>query len=419
MYVTVRDLAAAPARRRAAGRPPVRAVSGTVVLLGLTSLATDLGAEMVVAVLPIYLTLQLGLGPLAFGVVDGIYQGATALARLGGGVAADRWRRPKAVAVLGYALSAVFKLGLLATTSLSLIGTFVAVDRVGKGLRTAPRDALIAAHSRPDTLGLSFGVHRALDTVGAAGGPLLAFALLAAAPRGYDAVFVASFALAVVGLAILVLFVRDRPGHLIPGAPPPDLAALRRLCADPAYRRVVVVAGLLGLTTISDGFVYLALLGGNDLAAAAFPLLYAATSAVYLALAVPLGRLADRVGRRRVFLAGHLGLLAAYVVVAGALGGWPAVLAAPALLGVYYAATDGVLAALAAGILPAAVRTTGLAGAQTAASLGRLVAAFGFGLLWVGVGRGPAFAVATGALLTSLAAAALLLRGGRPVRVTA
>lgn len=136
---------------------------------------------MVTAVLPVFLVLQVGLTPLAYGVVDGTYQGVTVAVRPLGGWAADRWRRPKLVCGVGYGLSAVTKLGLLGVGSAASTSAVLAVDRTGKGLRTAPRDAIVAAAAEPALLGRALGVHRALDTAGAMLGPLIAFAVLAAA----------------------------------------------------------------------------------------------------------------------------------------------------------------------------------------------------------------------------------------------
>ncbi|WP_460491473.1 MFS transporter [Dactylosporangium cerinum] len=168
--------AAGPRRRRLA------LVSGNVVALGTVSLITDVSAEMVTAVLPLYLVLGLHVSPLAYGVIDGVYTGATALLRLVGGFVADRIRSRKLVAGLGYTLSAVAKLGLLlAGRSMAAIGAVIAVDRLGKGVRTAPRDALITASSPPEALGRAFGVHRTMDGIGAFLGPLAALAVLAAA----------------------------------------------------------------------------------------------------------------------------------------------------------------------------------------------------------------------------------------------
>src|SRR6266545_2393754 len=185
-------------------------IGRTVLLLGTTSLLTDISSEMVSTILPIYIVFALGATPLQFGIVDGIYQGATAFVRLLAGVASDRKGRHKPVASIGYAISAVCKLGMiLAGSSLAAIYAVVYADRVGKGIRTAPRDALISLSAHPKALGAAFGVHRAMDTAGAMIGPLLAFGLLTAAPRRYDTVWVVSFCFAVVGVAVISLLVRD------------------------------------------------------------------------------------------------------------------------------------------------------------------------------------------------------------------
>jgi hypothetical protein len=196
------------------------AVGRTVLLLGLTSFFTDISSEMVATVLPLYLVFGLGFSPLAFGVVDGLYQGAATLVRLAGGLGADRWRRHKEVAVAGYGLSAIAKLGLLLAGGVwGAIAAAILVDRTGKGIRTAPRDALISLSVSPAALGTAFGVHRALDTAGAMLGPLLAFVLLSLAPGAYDAVFVVSFCMALVGLGVVTLFVDGHTGSSLPTGP--------------------------------------------------------------------------------------------------------------------------------------------------------------------------------------------------------
>ena len=169
------------------------AVAGNVLVLGLVSLVTDVSAEMVTAVLPLYLVVGLGMSPLAFGALDGLYQGATALLRLAGGQIADRTERHKLVAGTGYALSAVCKLGLLAVSTPLAVAAVLTADRTGKGLRTPPRDALISLSATPEGQGRAFGVHRAMDTAGALLGPLAAFGVLWAAHDAYDAVFTVSF----------------------------------------------------------------------------------------------------------------------------------------------------------------------------------------------------------------------------------
>jgi MFS family permease len=409
VYPSVRDL---PGSRTAAdvqGR-----VGGTVVALGSVSLLTDISSEMVTAVLPVYLTLALGLSPLAFGLLDGIYQGVSVLVRLVGGYAADRFGRPKATAQLGYGLSAVCKVGLVTVTGPGAIGAVLAVDRTGKGLRTAPRDALIAASVPPALLGRAFGVHRAMDTAGAMLGPLLAFALLMYLPGDYDSVFLTSFAVAVLGCAVLWAFVRERPA--LPDRDPVRWRAVRGLVVDARLRRVTLVSLALGLLTVSDGFLYLLLRDRGAVDATFFPLLFVGTAAVYLVLAVPLGRLADRIGRVPVLLGGHVALLLAYTVLLDT-----DLLAGPLLvavvlggLGVYYAATDGVLAAIAAGLTEARLRASGIAFVQTAVAAGRLLSAILFGFLWTAWDQHVALALFAGLLTLALPLAWSLLRGVTP-----
>ncbi|GIF13762.1 MFS transporter [Actinoplanes teichomyceticus] len=405
MYLTIRDR---PGKGEAAG-PGGRAprVATTVVLLGVVSLLTDISSEMVTAVLPLYLTAELGLGLLAYGVVDGLYQGVSALVRIFGGYLNDRTNRPKWVAVSGYGISALSRIALVPAHTFAAITAVITADRLGKGFRTAPRDALIADASDPGALGRAFGVHRALDTVGAALGPLVAFALLLLVPGGYRAVFVASFAFGLVGVAVLVLFVPDR--RTAGGGLP-----VRRLFAElaaPRLRRPLLAAGLLGLCTVGDGFLYLSLQHSGDFAARWFPLMYVGTNLVYLALAVPLGRLADRAGRARVFVGGHVALLAVYLVAAGSGGGVLPTLLALALLGVYYAATDGVLPALISRRVPAQARGSGIAAAQTVVVLTRFAVSLAFAGLWEAIGPASALCLAAGCLAAGLGAASWLLKG--------
>lgn len=394
VYTSVRNGPEVPpgaAGAEEAGRPKtgkrLAGVGGTVVAMGMVSFLTDASAEMVTAVLPLFLILQIGLTPLQYGVVDGVYQGVTVLVRLVGGYLADRWRRPKLVCAAGYGLSAISKLGLLGVGSAASTSLVLAVDRSGKGIRTAPRDAVIAASTEPALLGRAFGVHRSLDTAGAMLGPLLAFLVLLAVPGGFHSVFVVSFCVAVIGVAVLVVFVPDVRWQAQPGAPKVSGRAVAGLLKDRRLVALTVAAGLLGLVTVSDGFVYLSLQHRLEVPAEVFPLFLLGTSAVYLVLAIPLGRLADRVGRGKVFLAGHAGLVLLYLLLlAGALPGWLVCAGSLALLGTYYAATDGVLSAGAAEILPPALRSSGLALVQSALACGRLFSSLLFGLLWTVTG---------------------------------
>lgn len=395
-------------------------VSGNVVALGTVSLITDISAEMVAAVLPLYLVLGLQLSPVAFGVLDGVHSGATALLRVVGGFAADRFRRRKLIAGIGYTLSAVAKLGLLlAGRSIPAIGALIAVDRLGKGVRSAPRDALITLSSPPEALGRAFGVHRAMDSFGAFLGPLAAFAVLLVVGQSYDAVFVTSFCVAALAVVVLVLFVRERPDGE-PTEQPSDRTeqpsdptvsvreAFGLLRGGPA-RRLVLAAAMLGLATIGDGFVYLLLQRREDLGLRWFPLLAVGTSLAYLLLAAPLGVLADRIGRLPVVIGGYTALGATYLLLAGPVDGWPLIALTLALYGMFYAATDGVLIALAGPVLPARLRTTGIALVQTGQALAYLVSSVLFGLAWQAWGPENAIRAAAVAVAGVLVGTLLLL----------
>ncbi|MFE5139116.1 MFS transporter [Streptomyces fagopyri] len=443
MYVAdsragTRAASAEGAVRPRAGRRRA-AVAPTVLALGTVSLITDVSSEMVTAVLPLYLVAGLGLSPLGFGLLDGVYNGFSALVRLLGGHLADRGGgRHKWVAGFGYGLSAACKPLLLLAHSLTPIGLVLAADRTGKGLRTAPRDALISLSSTPATRGRAFGVHRAMDTAGALLGPLVAFLILRATVDGYDAVFTVSFCVAVVGVLVLVLFVpgdtrtkaaaqsTEATSSTGPGGstrsgpppagerparttPPPTLRAALSLLATPAVRRITLCALLLGLATVSDAFVFLLLQRRLGVPDRWFALLPLGTAAAFLLLAVPLGRLADRIGTWRLFLAGHGALLLVYALLLSAWHGTALPYVVLLLHGGFYAATDGVLMAAASESVPEELRSSGLALVQTGQALARFVCSLGFGAAWTAWGDRTALTVSA-VLLTVGVLVSLALR---------
>jgi MFS family permease len=377
-------------------------VGRNVVFLGLNSLVTDVSAEMVTAVLPLYLVFYLRMSTVQLGVVDGLYQGVTALVRLLAGAAADRGGRHKEVALSGYALSALSKLGLLAAGGAMgpLLGVILA-DRIGKGIRTAPRDALISLSAPASRLGTAFGLHRALDTAGALLGPLVAFGILALLPGRFDAVFVVSFCVAGVGVAILTLLVEGRRGPVGEGLERPGLHAILATLRRPRFLLLVVAAFGLGLATIADAFVYLALQRHTGFEAGLLPLLPTGMAVSYLALALPLGRLADRWGRERVLLAGYAMLAVVYLLLVSPLQ--PVALLGTVMFafGAYYACTDGVMAALASAALPARSRSGGLALVGTSTAVSRLFGSVLFGGIWAAQGLNVAVLVFLTALLVA------------------
>lgn len=384
-------------------------IGRNVYLLGLTSLVTDISSEMVTAILPIYMAFALGLTPMQLGLVDSLAHGVSAVVRLGSGWLADRWRRHRELAAFGYALSAVCKLGLLAAgQAWSAVAAVLALDRVGKALRTSPRDALISLSCEPQHLGQAFGIHRALDTAGALIGPLLAFLILALLPQAFDVVFVTSFFIAIIGLAIILLFVRNVADRRAPlQSNRASWLAAVALLRPGRFRQSLLAGFALAACSVPDAFFYLMLQRRTDLELQYFPLLFTATALGYLLLAVPAGRLGDRIGRGRVYLLGHVFLLLACMALLGLPSSAAAGIAGLALLGAFYACTDGVLMALASQFVPAELRATGLAVATTAIAVARVSASLSFGFIWSAWSMEAAVAVfavglAASILLTSI-----------------
>ena len=396
------------ARRRATARP---VIARTVWLLGLVSCFTDISSEMVSSILPVYLFVHLQLSAVQFGVIDGLYQGVTAFARLASAVVADRWRQYKLVATLGYGLSAVCKLGLLVTgNAWSAVAAVVSADRLGKGIRTAPRDALISLSARPTDLASAFGVHRAMDTIGVLVGPLLAFWILSAMPSRFDAIFVVSFAIALIGIAVLVLLVDDRRDRDVDVEPrfTVDLPALLR---NRPFVSVACVAALTSFVVVSDAFLYLLIQWKRGSGAESIPLLYAGTATSYLVLAAPLGRVADRVGRVPVFLMGQACMVLVYAGMTMLdVELWTLALFL-LLHGAFYASTDGVIAALVSGSTPAFVRASGLAALNTATSLTRLAGSVIVGVIWSWRGPGTVVILALAATIAVLVVSVFALKG--------
>ncbi len=374
-------------------------------MLGLTSLVTDISSEMVTSILPAYLIFARGISPTTFGVLDGLYQGGASVARLLSGLVTDRLRRYREVAAIGYVASALSKVGLLlAGAAPAWLVSAILLDRVGKGVRTAPRDALISLSAPRGGLGTAFGVHRTLDTAGATLGPLVAFGILWFTQRDYESVLVVSVAVALIGLAVLLTFVKNpaRPDAAASAPALPEVASRAPLRDNRPFRALAVCAGILGAVTLSDSIIYLALQRQTGLQPLYFPLLYVATPAVYAVAAGPVGLLADRVGRNWVLTGGHAALALLYALLLLPASAWVTGVCVIALLGLYYAATDGVLPALASATLPPAARATGLSVIGTAQDVGRLAASLGFGWLWSAGSMHGAVAAYLAALFVAL-----------------
>jgi MFS family permease len=390
-------------------------VPRNVVALGMVSLLTDISSEMVATVLPLYLVFTLGASPLVFGAIDGTYRGAAALVQVASGFTSDRWRRHKEVAGIGYGLSALGKVALVAAgNTIGGIGAIVAVDRVGKGIRTAPRDALISLSSRKDSLATSFGVHRAMDSVGAMLGPLVAFGILLIAPARFDAVFVVSTLFALLGLAVLVLTVQGKPQRAPREGAAPSFRASAGLVKDPRFYPLLLAAAGLSIASVSDAMIYVGLQRTIDFEPAVFPLLFVITAVSFMALAIPFGQLADRVGKVPVLLAGHALLFVVYAVLLLTSVGYGLLILCLVALGGYFAATEGVMTALAGALLPEKLQASGIGILITVVSLGRLLSSVAFGALWFAIGLQSAVLIFAAALAVAMILAApLLLRAQR------
>jgi MFS family permease len=277
-------------------------------------------------------------------------------------------------------------------------------------MRTAPRDAMISLTAPERDMGLAFGVHRAMDTAGAMIGPLVAFALLAAAPESYRTLFLISFFVAILGLGVITLLVQEPKQRKRPVTEKPDLKAAAGLLKGAEFRALTIAGAALGLATASDGFIYLLLRDRIDFSDSVFPLLATGTALLYMLLAAPLGRLADKVGRGKVLIGGYVLLLAVYCILMAPSAGLVSLFAVLGLLGTYYAATDGVLMALGSRYIPEDLRGSGLALLGTATSITRLLASVLFGVLWTVVGVEAAIALFAAGLVMAMLLAVRGLR---------
>ena len=274
-----------------------------------TSFLTDVSTEMVFDVLPLFLTGVLGVRTAAIGLIEGVAEAISSFLKVGSGYLSDRMRHRKWLAVAGYAISALSKPLLLFAGSWGAVLGIRSLDRFGKGVRSAPRDALLAESVSNSTRGLAFGVHRALDSAGAVAGLLVALAVvwsaqkgaLALAPETFHRLILASLFPAFLAVAVLALAAKE-VGSPAPGAPPPRLS-LREL--DPSFRRFLVAEGLFTLGNSSDSFLVLRA-SERGLSVAGILGMLIAFNIVYTAISAPAGKVSDLFGRKRVIAVGWL-----------------------------------------------------------------------------------------------------------------
>ncbi|MCL6634201.1 MAG: MFS transporter [Peptococcaceae bacterium] len=355
-----------------------------IVLLGLVSLLTDISSEMVYPLVPLYLVGKLGATPAVVGVIEGVAESLASLLKVFSGAVSDRFQRRKPLAVFGYGFSGFSKILIIVATSWPWVLWGRIGDRFGKGVRTAPRDALIADSADPEKMGWAFGLHRMLDSLGAVIGVVLAYYFFTSYQGDYRAVFAWSLLPAFLGVLTLFL-VRERKA---------TVRSLKRISLDwsslsPRLKKFLIVVFLFALGNSSNQFL---LLRAGDLGFGTqnIILLYLVFNVIYTLAAFPAGALSDRVGRRTLLVAGYIFYGLVYLGFALVSKGeylWLLF----GLYGFYSAATEGVEKALVAEIAPAGQKATLLGLHATLVGAGLLPASLIGGALWNRFGAGATF----------------------------
>ena len=373
----------------------------------------DTSSELVHSLLPVFLATGLGASMTTIGLVEGVAEAATAITKVFSGALSDYLGKRKLLVVLGYGLGALTKPFFPLAASVSWVFGARFVDRVGKGLRGAPRDALVADLTPEALRGAAYGLRQALDTVGAVMGPLLALLLMATLASDVRAVLWAATLPALLSVLLLVVFVRE----------PPDVPARRvRLPIAPTelarlprrYWIIVALGSVLTLARFSEAFLVLRA-SGVGLRLAWVPVVLIVMNVVYALAAYPAGVAADHVSRRTLLAAGLAVLIAADVVLAAAPGVW-AVLAGVALWGLHMGLTQGLLAALVAATAPADLRGTAFGVFNLVTGLFVLIASVLAGALWSAFGPPATFLAGAAFAAVALLGIALWAPQLRPER---
>lgn len=421
-------MTARPAARDGGTRGLLR---GNVLWLSAVSLLNDAASEMIYPLLPLFLATTLGAGPAALGALEGVTESASSFLKLMGGRLADRTGRRKPLMTAGYAIAALARPLIALVVAPWQVVAIRLADRVGKGLRSAPRDALLAESVPAARRGAAFGLHRAADHAGAVVGPLLASALLLAFPGDLRLVFGLAVIPGLVTVAVLVWKVREdpvsppaesSPSDASDGAgPPPASPAVPGIGTsvgdgDDArrLRRYLVVLFVFTLGNASDAFL---LLRARELgvAVAAVPLLWGALHVSKLAWNVVGGRLGDRVGPVRAIVAGWAVYAAVYAGFAAADAAWHA-WALFLVYGLFYGLTEGPEKALVAALAPRERRGGAFGAYHLAIGIGALPASLAFGVVWQTFGAAAAFGMGAGLALLAALALVAVAPGDREMR---
>jgi MFS family permease len=375
-----------------------------VWILGFVSLFMDLSSEIYHALLPAFVTLVLGLPATALGAIDGIAEATANLAKLASGRLSDRSLKRKPWVMAGYGLAALSKpLFPLATSAATLMVARFA-DRVGKGIRGSPRDAMVADEAPPEIRGRAFGLRQALDTVGALLAPIVAIGLMVWFASDIRAVYWVAIAPAVCSFLLAWLALREPEQHLAPLKRSPFFAGFKQL--DKETKRLLAVGFLFTLARFSEAFL---ILKGIEigLSEALSPLTLALFNLAYVALAYPAGALSDRMSPRAILMAGMAVLVAGDLVLAKS-DTFALLVIGVALWGAHMALTQGIFARMIADSAPEQLRATSFGAFWFVTGIASLLASLGAGLLWDRQGSAATFATSAGVAAMALAMLSLL-----------
>ena len=366
-----------------AARPPadgLLAIPRSIWALGLVSMLMDISSEMIHGLLPVFLVSVLGASTLAVGLIEGIAEATASITKIFSGTLSDYLGKRKFLAALGYGLAAVTKPLFPLAPSVGWVMTARFIDRIGKGIRGAPRDALVGDLAPPQLRGAAYGLRQSLDTVGAFAGPLLATLLMALTLNDFRLVFWIAVAPAFLSLAVMIFGVTEPETRREPGAlrSPIRVADFRRLGAP--YWWLVLIAAVLTLALFSEAFLVLRA-QNLGLPVALAPMVLVVMNVVYAVSAYPAGRLSDQIDRRLLLAAGFVVLIAADLALALAGGVWLA-MAGVALWGLHMGLTQGLFAALVADTTPSRLRGTAFGVFNLVGGGAMLVASVLAGWLW-------------------------------------
>ncbi len=381
-----------------------RQLPAPIWALGFVSMLMDISSEMIHSLLPMFMVVSLGASALTVGIVEGIAESTALIVKVFSGTLSDYLGRRKQIAVIGYAMGALSKpLFAIATSSGMVLGARF-IDRIGKGVRGAPRDALLADLAPVGLRGAAFGLRQSLDTIGAFLGPLLAVALMILWHDDFRAVFWVAVIPGLLAALLLAVAVREpERDAAAPAVNPLTRANLKRL--GPDYRWVVAMGAAFMLARFSEAFLVLRAqqLG---IAVALVPLVMVAMNVVYAASAYPFGQLSDRMNHKALLALGLVVLVAADLLLA-LRGNWLTLLAGVALWGIHMGMTQGLLATMVAEAAPADLRGTAFGFFNLVSGVAMLVASALAGLLWDSYGAASTFIAGAGFCVLTLVVLAL------------